>query len=116
MSTEGGGQAKDLTVPAAPQVLSRKLKRQPKDIIKLDANENPYGPPPEVAQALGSLAWPHVYPDPECRALREKLSEMNDTPTNNILVRFPQLHMLSYGAHGSLALPLPQITSRLWRA
>ena len=68
-------------------MLSRRLGRDPKDIVKLDANENPYGPPPEVAQALGSLAFPHVYPDPECRALREKLAEMNNTPKENILVR-----------------------------
>lgn len=69
------------------QVLSRKLGRDPKDIVKLDANENPYGPPPEVAAALGSMPFPNIYPDPECRALRGKLAEMNGTPMENILVR-----------------------------
>ena len=29
-------------------ILSERLGRHPKDIVKLDANENPYGPPPGV--------------------------------------------------------------------
>ncbi|XXG81182.1 hypothetical protein AAC387_Pa09g1878 [Persea americana] len=57
------------------EVLSTRLGRKPEDIIKLDANENPYGPPPEVAKALGSLKFPYVYPDPESRRLRAALAE-----------------------------------------
>ena len=68
-------------------MLSKKLGRDPADIVKLDANENPYGPPPEVAKALGELAFPNIYPDPECRALRAKLAELNGTPAEHILVR-----------------------------
>merc|ERR1712137_169330 len=52
------------------EVLSAKLGRAAEDIVKLDANENPYGPPPEVREALGNVKFPHIYPDPESRALR----------------------------------------------
>lgn len=68
------------------EVLSTRYGRKPEDIIKLDANENPYGPPPEVRQALGSMPFPHIYPDPETRALRQALSKMNNIPMDNLLV------------------------------
>ncbi|XP_021900783.1 histidinol-phosphate aminotransferase, chloroplastic-like [Carica papaya] len=57
------------------EVLSAQLGRKPEDIIKLDANENPYGPPPEVFEPLGSLKFPYIYPDPESRQLRAALTE-----------------------------------------
>lgn len=57
------------------EVLSSCLGRKPEDIIKLDANENPYGPPPEVLEALGSMRFPYVYPDPESRRLRAALAQ-----------------------------------------
>lgn len=68
------------------EVLSAKLGRAPEDIVKLDANENPYGPPPEVREALGDLRFPHIYPDPESRALRAGLSEWSGVEAEHILV------------------------------
>ena len=67
-------------------VLSAKLGREPKDIVKLDANENPYGPPPEVSEALSKLSFPEIYPDPECRRLRALLAEEAGVPPYNVLV------------------------------
>jgi len=67
------------------EVLSARLGRRPEDIIKLDANENPYGPPPEVAAALGSLKFPYVYPDPESRQLRAALAEDSRLESDYIL-------------------------------
>mmetsp|Transcript_35133 Transcript_35133/g.76785 ORF Transcript_35133/g.76785 Transcript_35133/m.76785 type:complete len:419 (-) Transcript_35133:183-1439(-) len=67
------------------EILSKKLGRKPEDIIKLDANENPYGPPPEVVEALGSLSFPNIYPDPESRQLREALAEDVGVPMEAIL-------------------------------
>jgi len=68
------------------EVLSARYGRRPEDIVKLDANENPYGPPPEVRAALGSMAFPHIYPDPETRRLRKALAEMTGVPAEHLLV------------------------------
>lgn len=56
------------------EVLSARIGRDPSQIIKLDANENPYGPLQVVRDALGRLDFPHIYPDPESRALRKSLA------------------------------------------
>ena len=62
--------------PIVPfNVLSRRLNRRPEDIIKLDANENPYGPSPRIYRALADEAYYHIYPDPESTELREALSK-----------------------------------------
>ncbi|CAJ2666178.1 unnamed protein product [Trifolium pratense] len=68
------------------EVLSSRLGRKPEDIVKLDANENPYGPPPEVMEALGSIQFPYVYPDPESRRLREALAQDSGLESEYILV------------------------------
>eukprot|EP00982_Pelagococcus_subviridis_P000091 768-Pelagococcus_subviridis.AAC.6 len=68
------------------EVLSEKFGFLPEDIVKLDANENPYGPPPEVAEALSSLKFPHVYPDPESRQLRQTLAKETGVPFENLII------------------------------
>ena len=67
------------------EVLSERLGRSPAAIIKLDANENPYGPLPAVREALGRLAFPHIYPDPESRLIRRALSEFSGVPMEYLL-------------------------------
>jgi histidinol-phosphate aminotransferase len=62
-------------VPIVPfEVLSARFGLAPDDIVKLDANENPYGPPPAAIEALRSARYLHIYPDPEANALRDALS------------------------------------------
>ncbi|XP_021971018.1 histidinol-phosphate aminotransferase, chloroplastic isoform X2 [Helianthus annuus] len=68
------------------EVLSTRLGRKPEEIVKLDANENPYGPPPEVFEALGQLKFPYIYPDPESRTLRGALAEDSGLESEYILV------------------------------
>lgn len=65
--------------PIVPfDVLSARLGYSPEQIIKLDANESPYGPSPKIYQALADERYYHIYPDPESRALREGLSHYLD--------------------------------------
>ena len=67
------------------EVLSARLGRSPDAIIKLDANENPYGPSLLARQALAELAFPHIYPDPESRALREALAAFTGAPFEHLM-------------------------------
>ncbi|MSQ34053.1 MAG: histidinol-phosphate transaminase [Dehalococcoidia bacterium] len=57
-----------------PEVLSQETGLPPGRIIKLDGNENPYGPSPKARAALASLDSAHLYPDPEQRELRRALA------------------------------------------
>jgi histidinol-phosphate aminotransferase len=66
------------------EVLSARLGRSSEQIVKLDANENPYGPHPAVCEALASYPFLHIYPDPEQRALRAALAEYTGVPAANI--------------------------------
>ncbi len=73
-------------IPIEPfEVLSARLGRSADQIIKLDANENPYGPLPVVREVLGKLDFPHIYPDPESRALRKSLEEFTGVSAEYLL-------------------------------
>jgi histidinol-phosphate aminotransferase len=67
------------------EVLSARLGRDPSQIVKLDANENPYGPLPVVREALSRLEFPHIYPDPESRALRKSLEQFTGVSSEHLL-------------------------------
>lgn len=73
--------------PIVPfDVLSEQLGRPTEQIIKLDANENPYGPSPKALEALTTLQQETpIYPDPMVRRLRGKLAAYLDVPKENIL-------------------------------
>ena len=58
----------------APVTLEGKIEVPIESIIKLDANENPYGGSPKVTQALASLTNLNVYPDDGQTRLRELLA------------------------------------------
>ena len=68
------------------EILSARVGRDPARIVKLDANENPYGLLPTVAAALMNMQFPHIYPDPECRALRKSLAQFTGVDEEYLLV------------------------------
>jgi len=61
-------------------VFAERLGMDVRDLIKLDANENPFGPSPRVREALANLQHINVYPDPESSRLRELLAEYIGVP------------------------------------
>jgi histidinol-phosphate aminotransferase len=66
-------------------VVAARLGLAPDDIIKLDANENPYGTSPAVQNRLANLGYAHIYPDPESRVLRAALSDYVGVPADLLL-------------------------------
>ncbi len=56
------------------EVMAERAGIPPEKIIRLNGNENPYGPSPKVGEALGSYRNFNYYPDPGQRSLRRVLS------------------------------------------
>ncbi len=72
--------------PIVPfEVLSERLGRRPEEIVKLDANENPYGPSPLVRERLARYPFYHIYPDPQQEQLRSALADYVSVPADQIL-------------------------------
>lgn len=57
-----------------PDQIAKRLHLPEDQIIKLDANENPYGTSPMVLEALGKGKYYHIYPDPAQVKLRKKIA------------------------------------------
>ena len=58
----------------SPETLAGKVAVPVESIIKLDANENPYGCSPRVNQALASYPYLNIYPDDGQAGLRKLLA------------------------------------------
>jgi histidinol-phosphate aminotransferase len=67
-------------------VLAEELGYQTSELVKLDANENPYGPIPEVFNELANLDTVHIYPDPESRQIKSLLANYHNVHPDSILV------------------------------
>lgn len=77
--------------PIVPlETLAERLGLPVERIIKLDANENPYGPSPRALEALAAVERdaPHryaIYPDPDHTHLRAALSRYISQPPERII-------------------------------
>lgn len=68
-----------------PEVLARQAGIAEEQVIKLDGNENLYGPSPKVYEALGSYRSYHIYPDPQQRRVRNALSDYAGTRADRVV-------------------------------
>ena len=81
-------------------------------LIKLDSNENPFGPSPLAVEAMQSaLAATHLYPDDDCMQLRSKLAACHAVSPEQVLVTAGSTEMLSLLCHTMLAPGLNAVTS-----
>ncbi|MGA8622959.1 MAG: histidinol-phosphate transaminase [Candidatus Sulfotelmatobacter sp.] len=81
-------------------------------LIKLDSNENPFGPSPRAIDAVrGALAGMNRYPEDDCSQLRLKLAEHHGLPPEQVLVTAGSTAMLSLLCQTLLAPGLNAVTS-----
>ncbi len=95
--------------PTAPKRSA--LDTQPR-LIKLDSNENPFGPSPRAVEAMQlALAAANSYPDDDCSELRRKLAAYHDVPTEQVLVTAGSTALLGLLCQTMLAPGLNAVTS-----
>jgi histidinol-phosphate aminotransferase len=69
----------------SPETLKDKVEQPVEGIIKLDANENPYGCSPRVNKALADYPDINVYPDSGQTELRKQLQEYTGVAMEHIV-------------------------------
>jgi histidinol-phosphate aminotransferase len=72
--------------PDDPEYLAKRLGRPVQSIIKLDANENPFGASPLVQEALSTYTAYSVYPDAGQRTARAALAEYAGVPADSLIL------------------------------
>ena len=81
-------------------------------LIKLDSNENPFGPSPLAIEAMQfALTSTHFYPDDDCTQLRSKLAACHAVSPEQVLVTAGSTEMLSLLCHTMLVPGLNAVTS-----
>jgi histidinol-phosphate aminotransferase len=103
--------ARNLGRMNAPSTTPAALERRSR-LIKLDSNENPFGPSARAVEAMRSaLGTANSYPDDDCSPLRLKLSTHHGLPAEQVLVTAGSTGLLSLLCQTLLAPGLNAVTS-----
>ncbi|MEO1958479.1 MAG: histidinol-phosphate transaminase [Nautiliaceae bacterium] len=82
------------------ELVVREFGIKPSEIIKLASNENPYGPSPNVIEAVRKEAKNmHRYPDDSFFELKDGLSKEFDVDNKNIIIGAGSDQVLEFAVH-----------------
>jgi histidinol-phosphate aminotransferase len=103
--------ARDMGSTKVPGATPAALERR-SQLIKLDSNENPFGPSSRATDAMrGAMSAAGSYPDDDCSALRLKLAAHHGLPPEQALVTAGSTALLSLLCQTLLAPGLNAVTS-----
>jgi len=98
------------STPEKPESSTKSDRGAP--VLKLNANESPYGPSPKaVAEMRVVLDGSHLYSDDDARALRQKLAEVHSVHAEQILIANGTTALLGVMARTLLRPGLNAMTS-----
>jgi histidinol-phosphate aminotransferase len=93
--------------PPRPAVVERQHR-----LIKLDSNENPFGPSPRAIEAMRlSLPASYAYPDDDCAELRHKLAMFHSVQPDQVLITAGSTALLGLLCQTMLGPGLNAVTS-----
>ncbi len=103
--------AREMGTTSAPRTTPAALERRSR-LIKLDSNENPFGPSLCAIDAMRSaLSTGNLYPDDDCSQLRLKLATHHGVAPEQVLVTAGSTALLGLLCHTLLAHGLNAVTS-----
>jgi len=95
--------------PGLPRHASGSSRKQ---FIRLDSNENPFGPSPDAVQSMRmALYESNLYPDDDCSELRHKLAEHHGIPSEQVVVTAGSTALLAILCQTLLGPGLNAVTS-----
>jgi histidinol-phosphate aminotransferase len=103
--------ARDMGTSIAPGRTPAAIEQRSR-LIKLDSNENPFGPSARAVDAMrGALSGTNFYPDDDCSELRRALATHHELPPEQVLVTAGSTALLSLLCQTLLAPGLNAVTS-----